>query len=243
MPNNPPSSEPQPEQKKGPRAYVATLALLSIMAGVFVVEFLVWSAGYGGPEFGSTSKEFGADLLRKLGGLSRPLVLRDGQWWRFVVSPLLHGGLLHLLLNSLALFIVGPRLEGIVGATWFCAIFAVSCFSGDLFSLLINDPRTVSVGASGGIMGLFATALLVSYRLEESEDRTRLQTGIARMLIPTLMPALLIPIAGGAQDGVDVAAHLGGALAGFGCGMYLFVRSDEPNGLKRLHDREPRDRP
>lgn len=216
-------------RQKEPRTYLTTVAILTIMGSVFMVEVLTSTA---------SGSDLSAELLTELGGLSRRLVLHEGQLWRFIVAPLLHGGFLHLFLNSLALFIVGPRLDGIIGPAWFSAIFAASCFSGGLFSVLINDPFTVSVGASGGIMGLLAAAFLVSFRLEASESRSSLQIDTARMLVPALMPALFIPIAGGSQDGIDVAAHFGGALAGFISGLYLLARDEEPAGLKQLYQRD-----
>ena len=39
-----------------------------------------------------------------------------GQWWRFVTPVFIHIGLLHLVFNSYALWIVGPQVEKLYGA-------------------------------------------------------------------------------------------------------------------------------
>ena len=208
---------------------MATVALVTILGVVFMFEAVLWIANQ---EPGSPSSAISADFLKRLGGLGRQSVTEQGQWWRLAVAPLLHAGFVHVLLNGLALGIIGPRFEGVVSAKWFLAIFTIGCLSGGLFSLLMNSQHIVSVGASGGIMGLLAATLCVISRLEPSDFRTTLQTDAARVLLPTLFPALLIPIAGGTQDGVDVAAHLGGALGGLAVGLYLAYRVAEPDGLQ-----------
>jgi rhomboid protease GluP len=205
---------------EAPGSVAATVLLLGVISLVFLAEVMASAAS------GGTPWDLDVQLLTRLGGSSRDLVVREGQWWRVLTAPLLHGGALHVGLNALALWIIGPRLERLVGSAWFLAIFASSCLVGDLFSLAINWRSIVSIGASGGIMGLFATALIVSFGLEPGSSlRTELQSDAARVLAPALIPALFIPLMGGTQDGVDVAAHLGGALGGLAPGLFLMQRT------------------
>lgn len=44
-------------------------------------------------------------------GVVLPGVLVQGEWWRLLTAPFLHGGLLHLFLNMLAIHWLGPPLE------------------------------------------------------------------------------------------------------------------------------------
>src|SRR5208283_6230464 len=94
----------------------------------------------------------------------KSLVLEDGQWWRLFSAPLLHGGLLHIAFNGIALYFAGAVLENVIGRAWFAGVFAVSAVTGSAMSLLINPDSLISVGASGAIMGLFAAAFVVAYR-------------------------------------------------------------------------------
>lgn len=188
-----------------------TYFLLALIVGVFAAEFLFRA--------GATSGLFDPTIgtLIALGALDRNLVI-EGEWWRLFSAPLLHGGLVHLALNGLALFFAGAVFEKVVGRAWFAAIFAVTAICGALASLSLNAPTLISVGASGAIMGLFAAAFAVSYRYPtQSPMRTFLQSGSLRVLIPSL-----IPLADGLfGQKIDFAAHLGGAMGGVILGLLL----------------------
>ena len=93
-------------------------------------------------------------------------------------------------------------------------IFGLSIFGGGVASLLINAPNTVSVGASGAIMGMLAAAFLVTLRLPYGRERSSAQMPVIYWLIPAL-----IPLGTRRHEGnVDFAAHFGGAIVGFALG-------------------------
>jgi membrane associated rhomboid family serine protease len=71
-----------------------------------------------------------ARSLTALGAISRDLVIGWGQWWRVGLAPLLHASNSHLYGNCFALFIVGMRLEPMVGRGWLGLIFVVSALGG-----------------------------------------------------------------------------------------------------------------
>jgi len=123
------------------RSSVATLSLLLLIALVFLLELVVSIATYR-PSLGLRPSpwEFQVDLLVRLGANSWQLVFGDGEWWRMLTAPVLHTGPVHVLLNGLALWIVGPRLERVVGPAWLLAVFVASCIFGDLVSMLFNPP-------------------------------------------------------------------------------------------------------
>ena len=52
--------------------------------------------------------------LIKYGAKFNPLIL-DGEWWRFLTPIVLHIGLLHLLMNTLAVFYLGSAVERVYG--------------------------------------------------------------------------------------------------------------------------------
>ncbi|EJN11257.1 putative membrane protein [Bradyrhizobium sp. YR681] len=138
------------------------------------------------------------------------LVVGRNEWWRIGLAPLLHGSNWHLIGNCVALFIVGVRLESLIGRGWFSLIFVASAVAGEAGSLLGNGPGTVGVGASGAITGLIAALFVASFEPEADADQTmsRLKTSLFFGV-----PALL-PLAFGASGNVNYYAHAGGALAG-----------------------------
>jgi len=149
------------------------------------------------------------------GASGHDLVVGRGEWWRIGLAPLLHGSQWHLIGNCVALFIVGVRLESLIGRGWFSLIFVASAVAGEIGSLLGNGRGTVSVGASGAITGLIAALFVASFDPEADADQTisRLKTSLFFGV-----PALL-PLAFGASGNVNYYAHAGGAVAGAALAM------------------------
>jgi rhomboid protease GluP len=129
----------------------------------------------------------------------------------------LHGDIVHLVFNAIALFMAGMVLEGMIGRSWFVALFGIGALGGSCASLLINDPNVVSVGASGAIMALLASALLFASRLPPGRLRSQSQMNLLGVFIPALIPLATTRTSGA----IDFAAHFGGALIGFAVGWLL----------------------
>ena len=71
---------------------------------------------------------------------------------RLLSCTFLHAGVLHLGLNCLALYNIGPDVEAVFGYASFGAIYLLAGLAGSTASLLCSD--TIAVGASGAIFGL-----------------------------------------------------------------------------------------
>ncbi|MCO5113441.1 MAG: rhomboid family intramembrane serine protease [Bdellovibrionaceae bacterium] len=185
-----------------------TTALIAVFALIFGIELL-------------TSQSWVAPTslaLVTMGALSHFLILEHNEWYRILAAAFLHGSYMHLLFNSLALHMVGRPLEMLIGRKWLWGLFILSALGGGLFSLVINSSSTLSVGASGGIMGLIAALFVLSYRFPKGKDRKRTQIQLLYMLVPALLPIFTI-----GQMKIDFAAHFGGAITGaiFAYGFYL----------------------
>ncbi len=194
------ASEPVLNRARYP---VFTYVLIAILVAVYACELA----------FGVDAPKDGAPSIRTLfvlGGTLSQSVIADGQWWRLFTAPFLHGNILHLFFNCVALWFAGMLFERLIGWRWFAAIFCASAIGGSVASILINPPGIVGVGASGGIIGLFAAVIVGSFRFRSGQIAYALQTGAIRILIPSLLP--LFGAATG--DNVDYAAHLGGAVTG-----------------------------
>jgi len=213
-----------------PRPPLATWGILGLLGAVFLAEqvFAV--------DPPSAFLTPGIGTLVALGGLNRALV-EAGDTWRLVSAALLHGSLLHILFNGIALLMVGRFLETLVGRTWFLALFVLGALGGAALSLAINAPGVVSVGASGAIMGLLAAAFVTSFRLPRGPERTGLQVNLAQMLVPSLLPLAFghdAALGGRSEIHVDYGAHLGGALVGAAAGFALLRLWPHVQPLPRL---------
>jgi rhomboid protease GluP len=201
-----------PPQKRVPAVFekrlpLATVLVIAGLVAAFAIEISALRAGAGQ----------GIDIatLIALGGETRELVL-NGEWYRVFTAALLHGDLLHLLLNCFALYLAGAFVERLVGWTWLVALFLAGALGGAALSLALNPPSAVSIGASSAIMGLLAAGLVLSGRLTAGKTRAVARNQLARFLIPSLIPLLTTPHFGGR---IDYAGHLGGAIAGAAAGV------------------------
>ena len=179
-----------------------TYALLGIIAVAFGLEAYLSGEVLDVP----------SAALVAMGGRQVQLVLAEHEWYRMLSSALLHGGLLHLALNSLCLWMGGRILENMVGRSWLLALFLIGTLGGSLMSLVTLDPLTVSTGASGAIMGLCAAAFVLSFRLSTIDGRDAIQRALLGTLIPSLLPLF---------SGVNYGGHFGGAIAGTLAGLVL----------------------
>ncbi|CCJ05838.1 rhomboid family intramembrane serine protease [Methylocystis sp. SC2] len=190
-----------------------------VTAGLTALLVLIYFAELGANKGSSgDAKTPSIETLVQFGGVFR-LAVDQGEWLRIFSAPLLHASFEHLLLNCIALWIVGVRFERYVGSGWFGAVFAGSAIAGSLMSLAFNPPNLVSVGASGGIVGLFAATALASRHFPPGRMRALMVTTAAQTLVPSLIPLLTAP--GGGK--IDYASHFGGALGGAALGAALLA--------------------
>ncbi len=141
--------------------------------------------------------------------------------WQLISYSFLHGGLVHLLFNMLALVMFGGDIERVWGRNRFLTYYFVCVLSAALTQTLVTywtgSPEE-TIGASGGVFGLLlAFGMMYPHRT------------ILLIFPPIPMPAWLFVTlygvfelyAGVTGTMVDVAhfAHLGGMLGG-----YLLIR-------------------
>ena len=142
------------------------------------------------------------------GGNDGSLTL-TGEPWRLLSSAFLHGSLLHVGLNMLALYQAGLLVERMYRSARFLAIYLAAGTIASLASVWWRQD-VVSIGASGAIFGVFGALLAYlaahRHRLEPVMYR-RLRTMTLSFVGYSLLVGFAIP-------GVDNAAHVGGLLAG-----------------------------
>jgi membrane associated rhomboid family serine protease len=82
------------------------------------------------------------------------LAVSNGDWWRLVTTMFLHGSILHLAFNMLALYWLGTIIEQALGTPRFLLVYTVSGLAGSAGALWFSSSLAVTVGASGAIFGL-----------------------------------------------------------------------------------------
>ena len=141
-----------------PHARFVTMIILTINVGLYLatVVFSQRKRRQGGlfDVDGQTLLAFGAKL--------RDAILNYGQWWRLVTAGFLHGGLLHIGMNSWVLFDLGAQVEDVYGASRLIVVY----FMATVFGFLLSTFWTaaLSVGASAGIMGLIGAMIALGVR-------------------------------------------------------------------------------
>lgn len=201
-----------------------TLTILAVLIVIFMIEnmFPVTPGSAGTPS---------VPTLLAMGALSRATVLQYGEWYRLFTAPLLHGSVIHILSNGVALLLGGRLLERLVGPVWFFALFTVGALGGSLMSLAVNPANLVSVGVSGALMGMFAALFVSAFRLPaNSPARHRLQVNAIQVLIPSLLPLF----SAGSILRIDYGAHFGGALSGALMAVILLKAWPRTESLPRL---------
>lgn len=161
---------------------------------------------------------FGLDscgpTLDDVGALRLSSLWLDGSWWRVLSAGLLHGSVLHLVLNTWSLWVVGELAEAAWGHARTGVVFALSSVGGCLASAAWVEAPMV-VGASAGIMGI-AGALFVARLIGRGRVAAALEPLSARVLGGWLVALVAL---GFFVDMIAQAGHLGGLLIGLLIGL------------------------
>jgi len=76
----------------------------------------------------------------------------DAQWWQYLSSSFMHGGILHLAGNLFFLLVLGDNVEDVLGPLPFLALYLLGGVAGDGLMVAVNPHLAVpSLGASGCI--------------------------------------------------------------------------------------------
>jgi rhomboid protease GluP len=129
-------------------------------------------------------------------------ILEQYEVWRLFTSMFLHADYIHLFMNMFALLLYGALVENVFKKYEFLIIYFVSGFMGNIFTLLLYPPNSISVGASGAIFGLMGAAFVL---IAKSNDR--------RLLVLAGAYVIYFIIAS-FEPGINTWAHLFGGAGG-----------------------------
>ena len=139
-----------------------------------------------------------------------PLILEEGETYRLFTCMFLHFGIYHIANNMLVLFVLGQRLEPVLGKVKFILVYLLGGLGGNIFSLLMETKKAeyaVSAGASGAVFAVMGAMLYVVIR-----NHGRIQDISVRQMM--IMAGFSLYF-GFTSTGVDNAAHVGGLVCGF----------------------------
>ena len=197
----------------GPKKPIVTYTLIFINILIFLAMYLFGN----GSEDSITLLTFGANY--------RPLILEFNQYYRLIASSFLHIGILHLLFNMYALYIIGVQIENFYGKVKYLIIYLGSAIIGSLLSICFHDG--ISAGASGAIFGLLGAILYFGYHY-----RLYLGNVLQSQIIPIIVLNLFL---GFITPGIDNACHIGGLISGIflalACGINKDRKMEKINGI------------
>jgi len=178
-----------------------------VLVNVLVFVLMAWHAGALWRIPGATLADFGGNYA---------VQTRHGEYWRLLTSLFLHGGLLHITLNMIALYQAGALAERLFGLRRFVLLYFLCGLVASVASVWWR-PNGLSVGASGAIFGVFGgllTSVLVTRHVLPEDLYRRLRRALLMFIGYSLAAGFLIP-------GIDNAAHVGGLVTGLVLGAAL----------------------
>jgi membrane associated rhomboid family serine protease len=129
----------------------------------------------------------------------------NGDWWRLVTSMFLHGFVLHIVFNMVALWYIGGPVEQYLGRLRFALLYFVSGLAGSA-GALVASPHGFTVGASGAIFGILGAMLILEWNATG-----RFGGAAASMIAINLVFNFAYNGAGG---NISIGGHIGGLIGG-----------------------------
>jgi rhomboid protease GluP len=198
----------------------ATTALLIANILMFGVTWMV-SMAHGQQQGFGVLFGFNGEALYRL-GMGIPFRYDDFNWYRMLTAMYLHGGLIHIGFNMMALMNIGPAVEQVYGSARYFFCYTVCGFCGSVMSAKFSTAP--SVGASGAILGLIGLLIAITSRrggAYMNALRGRLISSVVSIFAIGLFVTGLR---------TDNWAHFGGLAAGFLLGRVLTDR--EPMNVR-----------
>ncbi|HEV7206008.1 MAG TPA: rhomboid family intramembrane serine protease [Jatrophihabitans sp.] len=148
-----------------------------------------------------------------------PFSVHSGRYYQLLTSAFLHLSLLHIGANMLALALIGPALERLLGWWRFAAVYLISALGGSAAVYAFGIQASNTAGASGAIFGLFGACLVLVRRLGLD----------AQWLIGTIVLNFVITFS---VPQISKWGHLGGFVTGLLLGVAIA-------GLPSMRERVP----
>ena len=185
------------------RGPIVTQTLIGINVALFVLELATGGQLNG---TGSWIYEKGVLVSSAVDSSGQVVGVAEGEWWRLITAAFLHYGLVHLGMNMLVLWFIGPPLEEYFGHGRYLLVYLVSGLAGSA-GALIWSPNALTVGASGAIWGIMGAALVLEARKIWVFGGQAMGLVIFNLAITFVIP------------GISIGGHVGGLVGGGLCAL------------------------
>ena len=150
--------------------------------------------------------------LRFLLGLMPELFL--SRPWTILTNMFMHSGLWHFFTNMVTLYFFGSYLSRLIGDSKFLIIYFGGGILGNILYILLGEPLSIAIGASGAVFALGGTLAMMRPKLK-----------VIVFPIPAPLP-LWVAVIGGFVilsflPFVAWQAHFGGLIIGLIAGYIL----------------------
>ena len=155
--------------------------------------------------------------------------VRNGEYYRLLTAGFIHVDYNHLFFNGFTLFIFGGNALYGLGSVNFMILYLISLLMGNGLAYYYHksDPYYTAVGASGAIMGIVYSSILMFPDMQ-----------LAIIFFPIPFPAYIFGVGyliytlfgiKSQNDGIGHTAHFGGAIGGIICTLvfdpFVFEKS------------------
>lgn len=157
-----------------------------------------------------------------LGSTGTVAILEMHRWWSLVSANYLHGSLLHIVFNMIALRQIGPLVIREYGGHRMFAIYTLGGVGGFLLSFLAGIRFTI--GASAAVCALIG-AMLYYGKSRGGAYGQNIYSQIGGWAISIFVFGFLVP-------GINNWGHGGGMAAGALLGYFLGYRERSPENIR-----------
>lgn len=130
-----------------------------------------------------------------------PYATRNGSWWELITAGFLHVNPIHILMNMVALWVIGRDFERVMGPLRFAVIYLLGLFGGSVAVFVFGNVDVPEAGASGAVFALMGGLLVVVYRLKVNPSQ------VIGLIVINLVISVVIP-------GISLLGHVGGLVTG-----------------------------
>ena len=137
--------------------------------------------------------------------------------WTIVTNLFIHAGIWHIAANMLTLYFLGTYLSRLIGENKFIIIYFLGGISGNAFYMLLGDPFSIVIGASGAVFAIGGALTVLRPNLRVLVFPIPASVPLWIAVIGIFFIISLVP-------NVAWQAHLGGLLLGLTAGYFFRKR-------------------
>jgi rhomboid protease GluP len=195
--------------------------IISVNAAMYILSLLLkpTSTGLSLNPFTFLSPD-GTSLFL-LGATGWAPVEQYGRWWTLLSANYLHGSILHILFNMIALRQIGPLIVQEYGGHRMIILYTLSGVVGFWVSVLFGVRFTI--GASAAVCGLIGAALYYGKSRGGAYGQT-IYSQVGGWAVSIFIFGLLVP-------GINNWGHGGGLLGGIALALLLGYNERSPESV------------